>query len=73
MSKKRTLSQASLDTQIRPDGNKGYRDPAGYSGINKDWPVPTHDHEFQDLYKKPPDFKQLALLDAEFAALYGLN
>ena len=32
------------------------------------WPVPSADNQFKDLYVKPPDFKQLALLDPDFAA-----
>ncbi|KFH45172.1 Methyltransferase-like protein-like protein [Hapsidospora chrysogenum ATCC 11550] len=32
------------------------------------WPVPSADNQFKDLYLKPPDFKQLALLDPDFAA-----
>ncbi len=40
-------------------------------GVLKDasWPMPDADYEFKDLYSKPPDFKQLALLDPDFAPL----
>lgn len=34
-----------------------------------DLPGQDRDHHFQQLYAKPPDFKALAMLDSEFAAV----
>lgn len=72
MGQKRKLSSASLDEHVssKKDGSaRKDKAVAGYAGFDVSWPVPSRDHEFQDLYKKPPDFKQLALLDSDFAAL----
>lgn len=35
-----------------------------------DLPIQGRDVHFQQLYAKPPDFKALARLDPEFAAVY---